>query len=211
MQPSMLTWGCSLYPGIDTLSTILLGHRSEFACMILRVRSSFLPFSRSLLGFDRHARYKLYRVVWSIVSNGEVYWCRFWQQFDGSQRVRVISIFKGSLFLLRNRRREQKHRILTVLRLFLFFFIFIRYYYTIRKTSDMSADTSTTATSSQPSTDPEAARTAVQTDHRHHPIELPNTANVSGNIEIDTSAYPKHPSDQHGPASPEKVAYRSKN
>lgn len=66
----------------------------------------------------------------------------------------------------------------------------------------MSAENSgTTATNSRPSTDPEAARTAAQTDHRHHSIPIPE--NVSGGthnkptepIEADTSAYPENQTD----------------
>ncbi|CAF1026366.1 unnamed protein product [Rotaria sordida] len=86
----------------------------------------------------------------------------------------------------------------------------------------MSADNSNTATTSRPSTDPEAARTAAQTDHRHHSIPIPDKVTGAGQnqgaqkkatepIEADTSAYPENKSNNQGAASPEQVANRSTN
>ena len=80
----------------------------------------------------------------------------------------------------------------------------------------MSGENLTSSTSSKPSTDREAARIAVQTDYRHHPIQVPdkvsrNEINTEENLEDEVTNYVENKPDRHGPASPEKVAHRSKN
>ena len=84
----------------------------------------------------------------------------------------------------------------------------------------MSSNASnTTSANSKPSTDPEAARTAAQTDHRHHPVPVPDQVphaqgvnkNSTEKIEADTSAYPENQTKDKSAASPEKVAHRTTN
>ncbi|CAF3799978.1 unnamed protein product [Adineta steineri] len=65
-------------------------------------------------------------------------------------------------------------------------------------------NSNTTATTSKPVTDPEAARTAAQTDHRHHPIPIPDHANTSTHTE-------NHSNNKTATSSSDQVASQSTN
>ncbi|CAF1436107.1 unnamed protein product [Adineta steineri] len=84
-------------------------------------------------------------------------------------------------------------------------------------------NSNTTATTSKPVTDPEAARTAAQTDHRHHPIPIPDHVTKTGHtqgtkkklielIEGNTSAHTEnHSNNKTTTPSSNQVASQSTN
>ncbi|CAF1330980.1 unnamed protein product [Adineta steineri] len=84
-------------------------------------------------------------------------------------------------------------------------------------------NSNTTATTSKPVTDPEVARTAAQTDHRHHPIPIPDHVTKTGHtqgtkkkltelIEANTSTHTEnHSNNKTATSLLDQVASQSTN